>query len=201
MSKKSSLEWAELTQNTIRPWSIEVLDHKQEHLHLCALNDTVTYIGRMPENQIVLDDPKVSRSHAKITCLGGHYFIEDQQSENGILINGKSTLKQELQLGDRISIGDHILRVTDQVVDTSTKPLQEFDEENLNERTISIQEAYVGVCDATIVLNIHGKRHMHKIQFSDEEIIKFFHEHELRLTLVVQTKSDLLKKSFTLSNT
>lgn len=70
-------------------------------------------IGRMPENDIMIDDPEVSRSHANIKYDDekGILSVEDMQSENGILVNGKKTKSSVLKVGDNITVGNHVLSV------------------------------------------------------------------------------------------
>ena len=67
-----------------------------------------TRIGRLPDNEIVLDDPNVSRHHAVIIDTGTSYVITDLHSANGVdvrnqRIRGTATLGH----GDRIRICDH----------------------------------------------------------------------------------------------
>ena len=53
-----------------------------------ALQQDETNIGRSSDNEIVLDDEKVSRYHAKIILQEDLYLIEDLNSFNGVLVNG-----------------------------------------------------------------------------------------------------------------
>jgi len=56
-----------------------------------------------------IDEPKlISRKHATINILEGSYQIEDNESLNGILVNGKevgSASPVKLEAGDRIHFG------------------------------------------------------------------------------------------------
>ena len=45
-------------------------------------------IGRRPGNDWVRPDPHVSGPHARIRAMGGTYFLEDNESGNGVLVNG-----------------------------------------------------------------------------------------------------------------
>lgn len=58
--------------------------------HAFDLKDQATSVGRAVENDIQIDDPSVSRYHAKITRQGDDLFIEDLKSQNGTLIDGKA---------------------------------------------------------------------------------------------------------------
>jgi len=63
-------------------------------------------IGRAPECDIVIDDPLVSRQHARLTCDGVEVFLEDLGSRNGSRINGAQLRGQTLlENGDRVQIG------------------------------------------------------------------------------------------------
>lgn len=67
-----------------------------------------TRIGRLPDNEIVLDDPNVSRHHAVIIDTGTSYVITDLHSANGVdvrnqRIRGTATLGHD----DRVRICDH----------------------------------------------------------------------------------------------
>jgi hypothetical protein len=71
-----------------------------------------TIIGRSATCQITIDDPLVSREHAKIRVDQDRLTIEDLGSRNGVLVGGKP-LKAVVELvdGDRIRIGSQELVV------------------------------------------------------------------------------------------
>ncbi len=71
-----------------------------------------TIIGRSATCQITIDDPLVSREHAKIRVEQDTLTIEDLGSRNGVLVGGKPVKKiRELADGDRIRIGSQELVV------------------------------------------------------------------------------------------
>lgn len=124
------------------PFGVRVLLN-QEIQKIIRLDPIVTYIGRMPENHVVLDDTKVSRSHARIVFREDKYFVEDQDSENGILVNGEKVKSAPVRVGDQILIGSHMLEVIS--ADDSIQPVVlneqvdlHQDEEWRLEETISI---------------------------------------------------------------
>lgn len=92
------------------PWALRV-SKGDRNLRTVRLDPEITYIGRMAENHVVLDDPQVSRSHARITASKGRFILEDQQSENGVYVNEKRIQVHTLNLGDKIVIGTHVLEV------------------------------------------------------------------------------------------
>jgi SARP family transcriptional regulator, regulator of embCAB operon len=72
------------------------------------LHAAATRIGRLDDNDIVLDDANVSRHHAVIIDTGTSFVITDLRSANGVdvgneRIRGTATLAN----GDRIRICDH----------------------------------------------------------------------------------------------
>ncbi len=50
------------------------------------LQPNITRIGRLPDNDIVLDDAEVSRHHAVIIDTGSSFVITDLQSANGVQV-------------------------------------------------------------------------------------------------------------------
>ncbi len=69
-------------------------------------------IGRMPENDVVLDNLGVSRFHARLLLEEGRVVLEDAGSENGCFVNGERVdERRAIALGESIQIGKHELRV------------------------------------------------------------------------------------------
>src|SRR3954466_15926791 len=66
-------------------------------------------IGRLPDNDIQVDNPAVSGHHATIYWQANHFVIEDTKSFNGTFINDQRITRQALADGDNILIGKHIL--------------------------------------------------------------------------------------------
>jgi hypothetical protein len=62
-------------------------------------------IGRDPQNDLVLDDRRVSRKHSEIRLRLGRYTLYDLQSTNGTYVNGRRVAEMVLADGDRLSIG------------------------------------------------------------------------------------------------
>jgi hypothetical protein len=68
----------------------------------------VVNIGRQRYNDIVVEDKRVSRDHAKILFQDGQFRILDLGSTNGITINGTPRMRQHiLSNGDRFTIGSY----------------------------------------------------------------------------------------------
>ena len=72
-----------------------------------SLEKDSTSLGRDPGNDITIDDPQVSRQHARIMRQGGLMVIEDLGSTNGTFVNGvRLTGSHTLASGDMIGLGD-----------------------------------------------------------------------------------------------
>lgn len=68
------------------------------------VSDALT-IGRHSNSDIALDDPKVSRHHARIECRRGAFTIRDLNSANGIWLGKQRVDEHTLQDGDTIRVG------------------------------------------------------------------------------------------------
>jgi pSer/pThr/pTyr-binding forkhead associated (FHA) protein len=71
-------------------------------------------IGRLPDNDVRIDNPAVSGHHSLIINILNDSFLEDLNSTNGTYVNGKLIKKHALQHGDVITIGHHQLGFSDQ---------------------------------------------------------------------------------------
>ncbi len=76
-------------------------------------------IGRLPDNDVRIDNPAVSGHHSLIINILNDSFLEDLNSTNGTYVNGKLIKKHALQHGDVITIGHHQLRFSDQATNDS----------------------------------------------------------------------------------
>ncbi len=81
-------------------------------------------VGRLPDNDIRIDNAAVSGHHALIINILNDSFLEDLNSTNGTYVNGKIVKKHALQDGDSITIGHHTLRFVEH---ESDEPEDEFE--------------------------------------------------------------------------
>lgn len=75
-----------------------------EGVKVFPLHETVINIGRRLENQLVIDDPRVSRSHAQLRAIKGRFVLFDLNSTGGTFVNGQRTSQTVLYPGDVISL-------------------------------------------------------------------------------------------------
>jgi hypothetical protein len=66
-------------------------------------------IGRLPESDVTVPDPGVSRRHAEIRRETGGYLLADLGSTNGTMVNEARVSEQTLEDGDRITVGSTVL--------------------------------------------------------------------------------------------
>lgn len=62
-------------------------------------------IGRQDNNHLVLRDNRASRNHARIVFAEGEYWVEDQDSRNGITVNGEKVGRAVLTDGTVVGFG------------------------------------------------------------------------------------------------
>jgi hypothetical protein len=70
------------------------------------LDQPVINIGRRQDNQLVLDSPLVSRTHAQIRVRHGRFMLFDLGSKSGTQVQGITINQHILQPGDVITIAD-----------------------------------------------------------------------------------------------
>jgi len=69
-----------------------------------------TSVGRTPDNDVQIDAKYISRHHAVILAGPAHTIIEDLNSTNGVLVNGRRITRQTLKDGDAVVIGKTAFR-------------------------------------------------------------------------------------------
>jgi pSer/pThr/pTyr-binding forkhead associated (FHA) protein len=73
-------------------------------IRVIPLTQPIVNIGRRVENTLVIDDPRVSRTHAQLRAINGRYIIFDLNSTGGTFINGERVTQSILYPGDVISL-------------------------------------------------------------------------------------------------
>ena len=111
-----------MNDNTI-PFEDSIFINQEAKYILSLLNDEVKSsswmltngihkIGRLANKEIILDDITVSRNHAFISVDDETIIISDENSTNGIFVNGELTDESVLLSGYRIQIGKFNLIIT-----------------------------------------------------------------------------------------
>ncbi len=110
-------------------------------------------IGRLPDNDIRIDNPAVSGHHSLIINILNDSFLEDLNSTNGTYVNGKLIKKHALQHGDVVTVGHHQLRFVEDdeaqdefektmVIQPSARPVEKL-------RTAASADGHVNSLSAT----------------------------------------------------
>jgi pSer/pThr/pTyr-binding forkhead associated (FHA) protein len=71
-----------------------------------VLIQTDTLFGRSTQCDVQIYDQKVSRKHFIIRYGNGAFFLQDQGSSRGTLVNGEKVTARRLNDGDHIEVGD-----------------------------------------------------------------------------------------------
>ncbi len=79
-----------------------LIESEAETPRTFTLTEAAT-IGRLPDNDIVIEDTAISGRHARIMRRRGRWWLEDLDSSNGTWLN-EARLDDRLRLDD----GDHI---------------------------------------------------------------------------------------------
>ena len=73
--------------------------------HVIPLDSTLMTIGRGLNNDIILEDARVSRNHAQLRYRSRRFWLTDLGSTNGTFINGEPVTERALRDGDVVSLG------------------------------------------------------------------------------------------------
>lgn len=74
--------------------------------HVFPIEANMITIGRGLNNDIILEDPRISRQHAQLRYKSRRFLIADNGSTNGTYVNGTPvTTEQVLRDGDIVSLG------------------------------------------------------------------------------------------------
>ena len=87
--------------NTIPPNAFFIV----EGIKFYPLVKAVISIGRRLENDLVIDDRRVSRNHAQLRAVEGHYVLLDLNSTGGTFVNGSRVSETVIYPNDTISLG------------------------------------------------------------------------------------------------
>ena len=83
------------------------------------ISESVTTIGRKLDNDVVIQDPLVSRYHAEIRREGKNYFLHDLESTCGTYVNQKNVTKSQLFSGDIILFANVPIMFVDEAASIS----------------------------------------------------------------------------------
>lgn len=91
---------SDINIDKIPPNAFLIVNGKQ----IFNLEAVLINIGRRANNDLIIDDPRVSRQHAQMRATNGRYVIFDLDSTGGTLVNGRRVSQATLQPRDIISV-------------------------------------------------------------------------------------------------
>ncbi len=91
-----------------KPWGWLVYRNGNFTGQELALKRSIISIGREEDNEVWLDDDTISRYHAELAWDKGQVYVTDNDSLNGVLLNGRRIRTSLLvKQGDELEIGGH----------------------------------------------------------------------------------------------
>ncbi len=85
------------------------------------LEQLTTNIGRYPDNQLVISDPRISRHHAQLRKTENRFVLSDLDSTGGTFVNGEQIKQQEIKPGDILSLAGFPLLFME-IIQTQNNP-------------------------------------------------------------------------------
>jgi hypothetical protein len=101
----SRAEIRKVIESASRRSSFLILDGKRH----VALTKPIVALGRALDNDLVIDDGRVSRHHAQLRRRSDHYVIYDTGSSGGTTVNGQPITEHTLQAGDVIGLAGYAI--------------------------------------------------------------------------------------------
>jgi class 3 adenylate cyclase len=102
---------AAVARTLYRPAAVAAAELVMEDGRALPLDEHGLRIGRMPDNDLVVDDNLVSRHHCAITGTPAGFVLTDLQSTHGTKVNGERlTMARPLTDGDELVVGETRIR-------------------------------------------------------------------------------------------
>lgn len=105
LSRNYSFQWKSLEPFLKIALGERISPTKERLKTRIAKEKDVITIGRTRENDLVINNIKVSRQHARLEKLGNDWFIKDLDSSNGTFVNGKKINRERIIQGMVVTIG------------------------------------------------------------------------------------------------
>ncbi|NIP38928.1 MAG: FHA domain-containing protein [Candidatus Dadabacteria bacterium] len=107
-------------------------------------------LGRGSENDIVINNPAVSRHHATIFANVNTVVVVDAGSTNGTFVNNSRVVEKQLEVGDDIIIGKMLIKYKIKDVD--------FDEDTVIDLAFQSESDVAAFPDGTFMVNEQDKQ-------------------------------------------
>jgi hypothetical protein len=106
-------------------------------------------LGRARHNDISLNEPSISKLHARIEHREGSFFIEDAGSLHGVYVNAAKVRRAELRPGSQVQLGNVTLKFSPLGSDTATGAMAKLPWVEHQQLLLSV----VQTLNATLVLS------------------------------------------------
>lgn len=73
---------------------------------LLPIKKNLIKIGRHPDNDLIINDPRISRFHAQVRFENGVFTVYDMDAKFGTFVNSEQIEKCEIKSGDTISLAN-----------------------------------------------------------------------------------------------
>lgn len=100
LSQTTDVEFEPASEAIIPPGAFLVVDGTR----IFPIDQPIINIGRRPDNHLVLEDPRVSRTHAQLRLVRDRFVIFDLDSRGGTWVNGQRVHQRALRPGDVITL-------------------------------------------------------------------------------------------------
>lgn len=117
------------------PAKLTLFPSEEASRHFVLREGTDSSLGRDPASDVLLDDPRVSASHAMLRHSDPEWLLHDRQSKNGTFVNGIRVTEAPLRDEDWLSFGGLLARFelvseaeVEKLRSERTKRLQTFSE-------------------------------------------------------------------------
>jgi serine phosphatase RsbU (regulator of sigma subunit) len=107
-------------------------------------------VGRASLNHVVIDDPRISRQHAKIAHEEGGYIVYDLNSANGTFVDDQPIKRRRLEHGATLRFGPYAFSFKESRERTATAPPGPFGG-NLEVRTLHGMQPPVQILESLAV--------------------------------------------------
>lgn len=150
-------------------------------------------IGRNEDNDVHLNDPRVSVYHAELVRNSpGSYQLIDLDTDNGTAVNGKLIDEHVLEDGDQIKFGSANAAYVDQVESDEDKVLREAVEKDINKQSEKLTNIEAAINDRnTVLAAIPDSKNT--LEVLETALADLFRRNELESTNLKAIQSDLEK--------
>lgn len=150
-------------QPAVRPRIVLSGNHAGGPVKRVLTPGTPLIVGRAPAAGLRIDDPTLSREHARFLLSGARVLVEDLGSKNGTFFAGGRVTRVELTIGDEIVLGSVALQVQALEAHGASEPIHPPEERGPEEALIAGQamrpvlETVASVATSRIPVILHGE--------------------------------------------